>query len=250
MNRFAALFLATFALFAAPLAAAQPIVVFAPEDTKPALDEAVKLYGARGDVRVEYASSVALVRKLQQGAKADILIVADAPPMDFAEEDGLVSGETRIDLLEGELAFFAPAGSTLSFKIEPKFPIVKYLAGGRLAMGATDAGVFGKFGFNALNVADVWRAAAPSVVTVKAPKEALDMVANGEAALALTLLSDGVNDSRLRIAAQFYGGTHLPIAYPAALIGQRKEAAAFLAFLQGGETTGIFLKAGFRRPGY
>ena len=118
-------------------AAPQPPLIFAAASLKTVLDAIVSKLPvpATQRPRIAYAGTGALVRQLEHGAPADVLISADAAWMDYAGKRMLVDPTSRRDLVGNRLVLIAPAAARLNLDISQPGSIARALGTGRLAVG-------------------------------------------------------------------------------------------------------------------
>jgi molybdate transport system substrate-binding protein len=233
-------------------AAAEDVLVFAAATLQNALNEAVEAYRRDGGspVRVSYAPSPALVRQLEAGAPADLLISADADWMDDAARKALIRKETRVDLLASRLVLIAPSDSAVSTEIAPGFPLATLLKGGRLAMCDPMMMPAGRYGRAALQALGIWSSVADRVANADSVRAALVYVARGEAPLGIVFDTDAAADSAVKVVGVFPPDSHPPILYPAALTAASRngEAGKFLSFLRSAKARAIFERLGYTIP--
>ncbi|HEX7968146.1 MAG TPA: molybdate ABC transporter substrate-binding protein, partial [Stellaceae bacterium] len=198
-------------------------------------------------IEVSAAASSALVKQLEAGAPADILISADRDWMDYAQQHGLIRPETRKDLLGNRLVLVAPASRDIKVAIQPGFPLATLLGDGRLAMADPDSVPAGKYGKAALETLGVWHSVENKLARAENVRAALFFVARGEAPLGIVYATDAAAESGVQVAGTFPENSHPPIVYPIALTANGKAAAAgkFVAFLQSPAARPFFEKQGF-----
>jgi len=236
---------------AAP-AAERTITVFAAASLTDVLDEVGKAYTARSgvSVRFSFAASSALARQIESGAPADAFISADQEWMNYLAERRLVQAATRGDIVTNSLVLVAPADSTVSLKIAPRFALAPALgANGRLSTGDPDSVPVGRYARAALTKLGVWNSVAGRIIAADNVRTALNFVALGEAPLGVVYATDVRGNSRVRVVDTFPTDTHEPITYPAAATTRGgADAVAFLQFLRSTEAQSIFRKYGFGIP--
>lgn len=225
--------LATFLLLAAP-AAAEPLVVFAAASLKGPLDTV-----AGNDVTISYAGSGTLARQIQQGAPADIVILANSAWMDVLDDAGLTRTATRRTILSNELVLVSADPTPLA--LTPS-ELSARLGTGRLAIGrinSVPAGIYGQAALIALNL---WDRAAPHLAEVDNVRAALILAARKEVPLALVYASDAQASDAVHVVAELPTDTHPPIRYEAAQISDSTHAQTFMDKLR---DTSAFEAAGF-----
>ena len=205
---------------------------------------------ARGKkVVFSFAASMILAKQIEASAGADMFISADSESMDYLEGKNLIAKPTRTNLLANRLVLVAPASSRISLAIVPRFKLAEALHGGRLALATVDSVPAGRYGKAALIALGVWDSVKEHLAQGEDVRATLAYVARGEAPLGIVYATDARIEPRVRVVATFPETTHEPIVYPAALTKDaNRDAAQFLAFLQGPEAAGIFARAGFDVP--
>lgn len=223
------------ALIAAPVAA-DPVVVFAAASLKGPLDR------LESDIVVSYGGSGALARQIQQGAPADVVLLAnDAWMQDLIDANAVTD---VADFASNTLVVIGPSDAPdLDLA---KLPIT--LGDGKLAMGFTQAVPAGIYGRAALENLDLWNAVAGNVVELDNVRAALSLVARGEAALGITYATDALITDAVRVVARFDPADHPPIRYRGGLVSNDADAVAFWALLQGEAGQAALSAAGFIAP--
>ena len=225
-----------------------PVTVFAAASLTDALQEVARAYTATsgGTVRFSFAASSMLARQIESGAAADVFFSADEDWMDYLVRRDLVDPATRHSLLGNRLVLVAPADSTVRLTIEPHFPLLAALQGGRLATGDPDTVPVGRYARASLTSLGVWNDVAGRLVAADNVRGALAFVARGEAPLGIVYETDARIDSKVRIVGIFPEGSHAPIVYPVALTkGAAPAAGQFIEFLRGPVAQATFERYGF-----
>src|SRR5262249_11003242 len=109
------------------------VTVFAAASLTNVLQELGGQYTASTGTKVvfSFAATSILARQVESGAHADVFFSADQEWMDYLDQRGLIRKDTRRNLLGNRLALIAPANSTVTLHIEPNFPLLAALQGGR-----------------------------------------------------------------------------------------------------------------------
>ncbi len=225
------------------------VMVFAAASTTAALTEIAALFTAQGKGRAvtSFASSSMLAKQIANGAPADIYVSANPGWMDYLARENAIETATRLDLLANRLVLVAPAGSALSVRIAPAFPLAEKLGEGRLALGDPDHVPAGIYGRAALRRLGVWPALAGRVARTQDVLGALALVERGEAAAAVVYATDVALTRRVRVVATFPADSHPPIRYPIAIVAgrDRPEVRRFYEFLTSPEAARVFTEHGF-----
>jgi molybdate transport system substrate-binding protein len=236
--------------FGTPAFAQQKTVtVFAAASLKNALDGINAAYTRRFGVKVvaSYAASSTLVRQIEQGAPADVLVSADLEWMDYAADRKLIVAATRINLLGNRLVLIAAQDSAMDrVAIGQGFDLARRAGEGRIATGDVKSVPAGKYAKAALQQLGAWDAASPKLAMADNVRAALMLVARSEASLGIVYETDAKVERGVKIIGHFPADSHPAIVYPvAALADARPEAADYLAFLRSHEARTVFEKFGF-----
>lgn len=247
-------------------AAPSTLRVYAAVSLKGPLDLALRAWREQGDVPVvtNYAGTPALVRQIDQGAPADLLISADAHWMDWLDARGALQSHSRRDLFANRLVLIAPSPGRAAAPIvgrnsplSPGYPRIMRGSepphlpeGARLALAdvrSVPGGRYAKAALDALGWSDRILPRAAMTENVRA---ALLLVARGEAALGIVYASDTVQERRVAVLGEFATDTHPPIRFPAAVLASSRHARAqaLLNFLASEEAWSHFAAFGFSRP--
>lgn len=226
----------------------RPITVYAAASLTDVVGELDALFTQSSGIPVKLSigASSALARQIEAGAPADIFISADQDWMDYLDARSRIRKASRRNLLGNRLALIAPADSTVQLRIEPGFPLLDALHGGRLATGDPDSVPAGRYARGALMSLGVWIDVADRLVRAEDVRTALAWVARGEAPLGIVYETDARVERRVRVVGIFPAGSHLPIVYPMALTPSASaDAARFAEFLQGPAARAVFERHGF-----
>lgn len=227
-----------------PARADAPVTIFAAASLRGALEAALE--DADVDTRVSYGGSGAMARQLAQGAPADLVILANVTWMDWLEERGHLAAQTRRNLLGNRLVLVGPDGAP---KLEEMnvAGLIDRLAGGRMAVGHTEAVPAGIYAKEWLQAAGFWTALRPHLAQTENVRAALALVSRGEAPLGVVYASDAQADPGVRVLLEVDDSLHAPIFYPVALVaGRESEAArAVLKHLSGEAASVAFVEHGF-----
>lgn len=236
-------------LFAGHAAAQQ---VFAAASMKDALDDLSAAYTKETGKKpvLVYGASSTLARQIEKGAPADVFISADQDWMDYAQKHDLIDTSTRRNLLGNELVLIAPAATTGDIDLKPGADLDARLGNGKLAMGDPAHVPAGLYGKAALEKLGIWSKVQGKVAAADNVRNALLLVARGEAPYGIVYKTDANAEKRVRIAGTFPADSHAPIVYPVAVTKQanRADADPFYKFLQTPTAQATFQRFGFSRP--
>lgn len=236
-------------LIPAPLWA-QDVTVFAAASLKNALEQAAAVWTQDTGTKVvlSFAGSSALARQIDAGAPADLFISANEGWMDHLAAQGLIQTDSRVVLLGNRLVLIGPAGAAPLGPLGPGTDLAARLGTDRLALALTEAVPAGIYAKAALVHLGLWPQVADKTAPTDNVRAALALVALGETPLGVTYASDAVAQPKVSVLATFPADSHPAIHYPAALISDKAQAAAFLDFLQTPRAQAIFADAGFLIP--
>lgn len=237
-------------LFAGHAAAQQ---VYAAASMKNALDDVSAAYTKEtGKTPVlVYGASSTLARQIEKGAPADVFISADQDWMDYAQKHDLIDTSTRHNLLGNALVLIAPAATTGNVDLTPgAADLDAKLGSGKLAMGDPAHVPAGLYGKAALEKLGLWPKVQGKVAAADNVRNALLLVARGEAPYGIVYKTDANAEKRVRIAGTFPADSHAPIVYPVAVTkrANRADADPFYRFLQTPAAQATFQRFGFTRP--
>jgi molybdate transport system substrate-binding protein len=227
---------------------AAPVTVFAAASLTDSLKLVAEAYRAKTGVTVtlSFGASSTLARQIEQGARADVFLSADADWMDYLQKMGLIAERTRKDLLGNRLVLVAASNARPAPTIAPHFDLAGALGDGRLALADPASVPAGKYAKAALIALGVWDGVSSKIAAAENVRVALEYVARGEAPYGIVYATDAKVAPSVRVAGIFPADSHLPIVYPAALTKTASpEAKAFLDFLSSAQARAIFEKAGF-----
>ncbi|MEO0621991.1 MAG: molybdate ABC transporter substrate-binding protein [Pseudomonadota bacterium] len=219
-----------------------PVTLFAAASLTDALTEIVA--GADHEIRTSFAASSTLSRQIAAGAPADLLMLASPVWMDWLEDAGLLSPDTRRMATSNRLVLISPAGDAQS---PGEAPTLLQNVPGRIAVGDPDHVPAGIYAQAALISLGLWEALSPRLARADNSRAALALVARGEAPFGIVYETDALIEPRVAIVARFDPATHPPIRYPLAIAkGQDRPAVRRLyARILGDEGQAILAAHGF-----
>jgi len=249
--RFASLWAMLLLVLVGPPALAQPRgpLVLAAASLQESLNAAADGWSRKGHPRpvISFAGSSALARQIESGAPADLFISADEEWMNYVAAKRLIVPQSRVSFLTNSLVLVAPATSRARLAIGPRFPIVRALGNGRLAMADPASVPAGKYGREALTRLGVWPGVSSRVASAENVRAALLLVARGEAPLGIVYATDARAATGVRVVGTFPAGSHAPISYPVARLrtSTNADAEGFRRYLVSAEGKAVFRRFGF-----
>jgi molybdate transport system substrate-binding protein len=223
------------------------VTVFASASTSDVINELAAIYREESNIIVQcnFASSSALAKQLQAGAKADVFLSASEKWMDEVEAGGEVDPATRVNLLGNRLVLIAAADNDVAIDLAEAGSIAAALKG-RLALGDPDhvpAGIYAK---EALINLQQWTPLERRVAPGADVRVALRYVATGTADLGIVYATDAKVEPAVRIVATLPASSHEQVRYPVAVCSDASpDAQAFVRFLQSERAKRLFERAGF-----
>lgn len=234
-----------------PALAADRLTVFAAASLGDVMHRAGKAYTRQHgtELRFSFAASSTLARQVEAGAPADIIISASTDWMAYLADRSAIEAGSQIILARNALALVGhrerfPEPMVLAKAIDALKP------GERIAIGDPAHVPAGIYARQALMALGLWGDLGKRLVHTADVRAALALVARGEAALALTYVTDAaVAANDVTLLEIMPSGLHDAIAYPAAIVAHKTtaETRRFMAFLRGETVAEILRGAGFEQ---
>ncbi len=196
-------------------------------------------------IRFNFAGSSTLVTQIQEGAPADVVVMADSANMDKLVSSGEVNAQDVGDLARNELAILVENGNPLGITslddlTRPDLRVVlcdEAQPCGRYALQMLDA--------EEIDLAPASREASATAV--------LSRVANGEADAGIAYVTDGMlpddDVEPVRIPSSVNVTTNYPIAKMAQPSSSNTTAVeAFITLVRGPSGDEVLTDAGFTLP--
>lgn len=234
-------------IFISPAQAEEKITIFAAASLTNVIGEITAEYAQSStlEFRNSFAASSALARQIENGAPAQLFISADRKWMDYLAGKNLIDIASSVDLLNNRLVLIAPKGRKFQVQFDPAFDLAKAFDG-KLCTGEVESVPVGIYAKQALSSLDWWEGMKPRVVGAQDVRAALVFVERGECAAGIVYETDARVSTKVDVVGVFPAGSHEPVVYPAALVGDATpEAGAFLQYLKSEQAGKIFTKHGF-----
>lgn len=188
-----------------------------------------------------FAGSGTLVRQIENGAPADIVIPASPEWMDYLENRRLVDVATIGVFARNSLVFVGhPAQQVRGMR-----DLVKLSS---IAVGSPNSVPAGKYARQALEKEGLAGQLKGKLVFTRNVREALIYAERGEVDGAFVYRTDAAQARRVRVLFAVPARLHEPVVYPVGLTKKgsgKKAAAAFLAYLHGYEARSLLTRYGF-----
>jgi molybdate transport system substrate-binding protein len=240
------------ALLPEPVAAEEPVQIYAAATFRAGLDAVLAAYAdTGGQARAVYAPTPVLVQQIEQGAPADIFFSADPGWMDEAAKRHLIRPETRADIMANDLVLIGPPTNTPARQLDTEYPIDSILARGRIAMCDPQRDPAGRYARISLEHLGMWSRVKDDIAIAENTLGAVVLVDRGEAAAAVVFATDMRGAAQVSVIGRFPDSAHPPIVYPAALTqtAAGEGPARLLAFLRSPPAAAVLLSYGYRpRP--
>jgi len=156
--------------------------------------------------------------------------------------------ERHVAAARGSLVLVAHGAGAPQVEIGKDLDLNGLLADGKLSMAMVDSVPAGQYGKAALESLGLWKGVAPSVAQAENVRDALKLVALGEAPLGIVYASDAVAEPGVSVVGTFPPDSHPAIAYPVALLTGAADQADrdFLKALSEPAADAIFAAQGFK----
>ncbi len=223
-----------------------PVEVYAAPPVAGALEEIAAVFQEKTGARVHVTSggSLALSRKILQGAPADIFVSEGPAALVSLLRVAKVDEQSSHLLATNTLVVVARAGHPAP----PATP--EEMAGERfrwISVADTDATTAGIRAKHSLMSLRLWDKLGPRLRISPDVKKALALVESGEADLGIAYITDARASEGLEAVLSLPETSHEPIRYVAALVaraGSSRATRPFLEFLRGPEARKALLGAG------
>ncbi|MGC3988791.1 MAG: molybdate ABC transporter substrate-binding protein [Chthoniobacteraceae bacterium] len=196
-------------------------------------------------VLLNFASSGALQKQIENGAPVDVFVSAGMKEMNALDQQSLLEPGSRGDLLENTLVLVTPKEVEKIHALgDLQSDDVK-----RLAVGDPKSVPAGLYAQQALKFTQLTAALQSKLVLAENVRQVLAYVESGNVDAGIVYATDAQASSKVRVAFVFPAESHEPIVYPAAVLKaskQEKTADEFLAFLHSETAKQEFVKAGFQ----
>lgn len=190
-------------------------------------------------LEINFASSGALQKQIEQGAPAELFLSAGQTQMDALEAQNLIVKQSRCDLLGNVLVLIV--AKEKQQQIKGFDDLVKNAS--NFAMGHPESVPAGRYGKQTLVKLGLWDQLEDRMVLAKNVRAVLAYVDSGNADAGLVYRTDTLTLQSAVIAADAPENTHAPIIYPAALVANGKhpeESRQFLTYLKSAEADEVF----------
>lgn len=226
----------------------ETITVSAASSLKDVMTELKKEYEKEhtDDLMINFGSSGSLQHQIENGAPVDVFISASSGKMDVLEKQGLLMKNSRRDLLENEVVLVVPVDSKAGLKSYKGLASNNKIK--QIGLGEPKSVPAGQYGAEVLDYVGISKRIGKKMVYGKNVRVILSWVETGNVDAGIVYKTDAALSKKVKVIADAPAGSHKPITYPAAIIGESKlksQSAKFLRFLKSERARSIFEKYGF-----
>lgn len=211
------------------------------------LNELSELYASKTGVRpqISFASSGTLRKQAEEGAPFDLLLLASTSDLDALSDAGLILESSRHDLLSNQICFVTThLEIPMSLETLPDLLEVSE----RITLGDPSSVPVGKYAAQSLESLGASKLIEDKKLYAKDARQVLQYLNSGAVDAGFVFATD-VALLEIEVSTLILPElTHQPILYPAALLSDSPEAAAFLEFLSSEEAISVFKSYGFSIP--
>ena len=198
-------------------------------------------------VQLNFAASGPLLQQIAKGAPVDVFASADQETMDQAQAQGLVKAEQRRNFVSNALVLVVPAAAA---KLPAGLKDLAQPAVTRVAIGLPASVPVGRYTKAVLEAEGLWAAVEPKMIGAQNVRQALDYVARGEVDAGFVYATDAKQGGD-KVKTVVEVPVETPVTYPIAVLEaakDKKDAAAFVAFVTGPKGQAVLAKYGFKKP--
>ncbi|MGE4298476.1 MAG: molybdate ABC transporter substrate-binding protein [Desulfovibrionaceae bacterium] len=199
------------------------------------------------DVELNYASSGALFRQIEQGAPVDVFASANPKWMNKAVDGGFADKAAVKIFARNALVLATPADNPAAVTG------VADLSGGKvktIAIGTPETVPAGQYAKAALTASGVYDTLAAKYIFCESVRQVLDYVVRGEVDCGFVYKTDAVKGGdKVKIIAEV--PLEKPVTYPIAVLKEAanaKAAKAFVDFVTSDKGSALLQGRGFNRP--
>ncbi len=164
------------------------LTVFAAASLAEALEAALSDWP--GEVRLSLGGSGAMARQVDQGAPADVVMLANPDWMDWLEARGRLIPDSRRSPFANTLVLVGPPGAPPLSSLAAEEVIARLGPDGRIAIGEHRSVPAGQYAQAWLEAKGLWEPLLPRLAEVENVRAALALVSRAEVALAIVYASD------------------------------------------------------------
>ncbi len=223
-----------------------PLTVFAAASLGEALASVVADWP--GEVSLSLGGSGAIARQVDQGAPADVVLLANVDWMGWLEDRGRLVAGSRRSPLGNEIVLVGPPGASPLASLTPDSVVQRLGPRGRIAIGEHRSVPAGQYARAWMEQQGLWEPLRPYLAEVENVRAALALVSRAEVALAIVYTSDVVASPDSATAVWTIPPTEQPeILYSMAAL--TPEGVALVEWLASADALAEFERFGFSKAG-
>ncbi|KGR78604.1 molybdate ABC transporter substrate-binding protein [Ureibacillus sinduriensis] len=195
------------------------------------------------DIQYNFGASGALVKQIEQGAPADVIISASTEQFNKLNMAGLIQEGTT--LISNELVLITGNNGSVSLQ---KIEDLKSNRVEKISIGAPSIVPAGSYAKQALEHLDLWTELESKFVYAKDVRQVLTYVESGNVQAGFVYHTDAIGSDKVKIISTINEEILDSISYPIGIVnhaGSPTEAKKFYEFLQSEEIKDIWVKYGF-----
>jgi molybdate transport system substrate-binding protein len=211
-------------------ARADEVEVFAAASLTDVLKDLAATYEKSGGDHIifNFAASSTLDMQVKAGAPADLFFSADEAKMDDLAKQGLITPDTRKDLLSNRLVIVVPGDSTVTLTSAAQLADPKFK---KIALGQPQSVPAGIYAKQYLQIIGIWPQVESRVIPTESVRAALAAVETGNVDAGIVYKTDALHSKKVKIAFEVPVAEGPAITYPIAVVSASKHAAAAKKFL-------------------
>ncbi|BDQ34488.1 molybdate ABC transporter substrate-binding protein [Pseudodesulfovibrio portus] len=199
------------------------------------------------DVVMNFASSGALYRQIEQGAPADVYASANPKWMNKAVDKGFVDLADVQVFAHNSLVLAVPADNPAGVRSLGDLSASKV---GSIGIGTPETVPAGQYAKGALEAKDLYNALKPKMIFGESVRQVLDYLKRGEIDCGFVYRTDAVKGGdRILIVEEI--PLEKPVTYPVSVLKEATDPAmarAFVQFVRSEEGIKLLEGRGFKRP--
>ena len=225
------------------------LIVSAAASLKSSLDEIKSDYEqTHPDIRLmmNYGSSGALQKQIEQGAPTDLFISASTKQMDALISRALI--DDHAILLNNDIVLIVPFQSRHTWSDIQQLNDPAII---KIAIGQPETVPAGQYAKETLEHLRMWNDVEGKLVFGKDVRQVLTHVETGNADAGFVYKTDALASGKVRADLQLASDLHSSIEYPVGIVKSTEhiaESTAFYEYLFSEQADAIFQKYGFKLP--
>lgn len=212
-------------------------------DIEPAFEE----LNTDVDVVMNFASSGALYRQIEQGAPADVFASANPKWMQTAIDKGFVNKESVVTFAHNSLVLATPADNPADVNT---LADLEGKAVGTIGIGTPETVPAGQYAKSALTAKDLYETLEPKMIFGESVRQVLDYLSRGEVDCGFVYKTDAVKAGEAVLIVEEVP-LEKPVSYPIAPLkdsAHPETAKAFVDFVRSDKGMALLEARGFKRP--